>query len=61
MAVTKGTKDARRQEAVQIVKSHGDVRKIRCRCGNYAVATPDGKGGVMHKCICGKTYASTPI
>lgn len=57
MAVKQGTKDIKKP--YQVVKSTGDVRKIRCQgCGNMAVRTPDGKGGSIWKCFsCGATFS----
>jgi hypothetical protein len=56
--VIRGSKEAKK--FVNVTRG-GDIRKIKCTCGNYAVAAPDGKGGIMQKCICGKMFKSTSL
>jgi len=60
--VITGTKSHRR---VQVLKGQNDVRQVRCTnkmCGALVAASPDGKGGVRHKCHqCGTTIVSVRI
>jgi len=54
--VKEGTKSLK--QPAQVIKSTGDTRKIRCKaCGNLAVATSDGKGGYVWRCVsCKREY-----
>lgn len=60
--VVTGSKDNR---SIQILKGPKDVRQVRCTnklCGALISASPDGKGGVRHKCHqCGTLVTSTRI
>ena len=61
--VIKGTKDLNRRRAARVIKATGGTDKIRCtKCPGLAVATPDGQGGIFHKCgSCGATYRFTKL
>ncbi len=55
-----GTKSLKtRTPDVTIRKAVGNnVTKIRCPCGQLAHPRPDGKGGQILSCTCGKTFSS---
>lgn len=56
--VIEGTK-ARKE--YQVVKGQKDTRQVRCKCGSLASQVPDGQGGFVYACTCGKRFTFSAI
>ncbi len=67
--VIKGTKDAAKKDVAykkakdfRVVKGPKDVRQVRCPgCKELASQVPDGKGGNIYQCTCGRRFAFKPM
>ncbi len=56
--VIKGTKD---RKEFRVIKGSKDTRQVRCKCGGLAIQVPDGKGGFVYSCQCGRKFSFSPL
>lgn len=57
--VVKGTKDLHLKKArdFRVLKGPADARQVRCPgCKELAAQVPDGQGGTIYQCSCGRRF-----